>query len=120
MNNHRSNGRGPGYKLEEVGAVDIPTSSSVPSQSSYAKSAPPGSEHHGLIGPVMDENEALSNSISSSRSSLIERHKIAAGGLSRPPSYGTNHNKKSVQYIEEGYEHINEKNRNKRMEHTTR
>ena len=114
------------YKLETVAgageAIDIPRSPSVSSGS--AKSAPPGSGYISLIPSVMDESEALNNSISSSRSSLVERHRQAAGGgLARYNSYGgvntTEDYVDKPENIDSEYVKIQERNQMKRLEHTT-
>ena len=124
---NKSPDRAGRFRLEDVAEsspVEIPGSSG--SSSGLAKSAPPGKVYDSLIPTVMDESEALSNSITSSRSSLIERHKQAAGGgLGSYNSYGGledrshHHKNKSVNTIADEFEDIKEKNLAKRLEHTT-
>ena len=71
----------------------------------------------------MDESEAL-NSISSSRSSQLERHRQAAGGgLAHYNSYGgvntTEDYVDRSENIDSEYVKIQERNQIKRLEHTT-
>ena len=74
----------------------------------------------------MDESEALNNSIPSSRSSLLERHRQAAGGgLARYNSYGGVNTTENEDYVDRSeninseYVKIQERNQMKRLEHTT-
>jgi len=117
---------GRGFKLEDVAEsspVEVP--GRFGSSACLAKSAPTGNVYDSLIPTVMDETEALSNSISSSRSSLVERHiQAAGGGLGRYHSYGgiedrSRQKEKSVNTIADEFEDLKEKNQAKRLEHTT-